>query len=257
MKLLFIDFESQCDDAATTNPTEVGMFMFDTESGEKLEQSSMIYAEHYPPQTPEIVELTGITDEMLKSQGGDPKAIFGVIGAWVGRADFVLAHNANFDRGVYEATATRLGLVPALPKDRWICTVNDVPWAKKYRCKILSHLAFQHGMDVKLADLHRALDDVKLMAGLILSHYEIEDIIAYAKIPVVTIFANGIKPPWEDGGASNKIVKKLGFGWEKAPKTEQPVYPKRWVKRVRETELEAEKAKCPFKLTREPPKGEV
>lgn len=252
MKLLFLDFETQGDQPTEHLPTEVGMTLVDVEGGlTKREQtvSQFIWEPHYPPQTPEIVEITGITDEMLRAEGRSQREVFQeMIFPMVRAADFVLAHNKQFDKTVYDATSAREALEPASPVKQWLCTIQDVPYAKKYKCKKLSHLAYDHGVVVDPSTLHRAGADTDLLARLITTKYKIEDIIAYANTPWVYLRAV-VPPPWEDGGVGTGQAKKLGYGWEKIWGTEV-TFPKRWVRRIKETELEAEKARCPFKLMR-------
>lgn len=260
MNLLFLDFETQGEDPRTTNPTEVGAVVVYVGPGEDPNRvymegnhlSSLIYEGHYPPQTPEIVELTGITDRMLRDEGVGPRDVFTeLLYPLVERSDYCIAHNAAFDRGIYEAVSHRLHLTPPQPKRGWICTVMDVPYPKKYKCKKLSHLAYDHGVMVDPKTLHRALDDVRLLSRFLLSRYPIETVIAYRDTPWVVLALNGVKPPWEDGGVSNTQAKKLKYSWEKPWGTELN-FPKRWVKRVKETQIEEEKALMPphFTLTK-------
>lgn len=254
MKLLVLDFETQSDDPATTNATEIGAALINlpdpSSASHTVERlfSQLIYDESYPPQTQEIVDITGITDEMLTKGGVAPLAVFEALSALVSSADYCVAHNAAFDRGVYEACAKRLGLAVAMPGNGWICTVQDVPWPKKYKCKKLSHLAYDHGIMVDPATLHRAINDVELLVKLLLGKYRMSDVIAYRDMPWAYLRAV-VEPPWVDGGVSTGQAKKLGFSWEKIWGCEV-VYPKGWVCRVKEDQLEAMKAKCPFKLMR-------
>lgn len=252
MNLLLLDFETQSDDPKTTNPTEIGAISVEhTAEGFSLlgDMSQLIYANHYPPQTEEIVDITGITDEMLKTDGQDPESVFTVLSEMIARSDYALAHNAAFDRDVYEGTAKRLGMVPSQPKSGWLCTVQDIPWPKKYKCRKLSHLAYDHGILVDPKTLHRALDDVKLLYALVRScGLSFEEILKYRNTPWAYLRAV-VPAPWEDGGVGTGQAKKLGYSWEKIFGTEV-VYTKRWVKRVKEDQIEAEKARCPFKLMR-------
>lgn len=269
MKLLFLDFETQSDDALNTNPTEVGAFGVTRTKEVRLpdtympweQVSQLIYDPSYPPQTDEIVELTGITDDMLKRYGKPPREVLPSLGDLIAEADYVLAHNRKFDQVVYEATCQRLGIEVKKPKVAWICTIEDVPWAKKYRCKQLAHLAFDHGIQFDRDSLHRALDDVKLLFNLITTcHMTFDQIIEYRNIPWVFIFLNGVAAPWKDGGISNAQAKKLKFGWKKAPGTDGPEFEGRWVKRVKETQVNEEKAKLVgtnFKLTKLVPADET
>lgn len=257
MKLLFLDFETQSDDPASTNPTEVGALLVERTEREgepdfwevKHELSSLIYLTSYPPQTEEIIAITGITDEMLIGYGLPPSLVFGNLSPLIAEADYVLAHNVSFDRGVYEATCARLRHEVAQPKKGWLCTIQDVPWAKKFKCKKLSHLAYDNHIVVDPSTLHRALDDVKLLFELIKRcSIPFNRILEYANTPWVFLRAK-CRAPWEDGGVQTGQAKKLGYGWEKVWGT-QYVFPKCWVKRVKETEIETEKQLAPFPLTR-------
>lgn len=265
MKLLFIDYETQSDDAKTTNPTEVGCLLVSRRYRENepdeyvvLEEfSQIIYDESYPPQTQEIVDLTGITDEMLKEKGRPAKEVFSTkISPLVAQAQIVMAHNRAFDQTVYESTCSRLGLDPAQPSQGWLCTIQDIPWPKKFKCKKQSHLAYDHGILVHPDTLHRALDDVKLLFSLVTQcHIPFEAILEYWRTPWAILRAN-VQGPWQDGGVGTGQAKKLGYSWEKIFGTDL-VFPKMWVKRVRETEIEKEKQQAPFKITRLIPNNET
>lgn len=255
MKLLFLDFETQGADAETTNPTEVGAVLF-TLSPELVAVrhkalSRLIWDKSYPPQTEEIVEITGITDEVLKEGGEPAPKVFAELNTLMEESDYVLAHNRAFDQTVYESTCKRLDLPLVTPKKGWICTIQDVPYQKKFKCKKLSHLAYDHGILVHPGTLHRAINDVELLARLILEKYNIKDIIAYRDMPWVNVFLNGVRPPWEDQGVTNVQAKKLGYSWE-TPWGTDLKFPKRWVKRLKEDQLQLEKMKTPphFSLTR-------
>lgn len=243
MKILGCDFESQDDDARTTNVTEVGASL--VEDGRYLHQiSALCYLPEYPPQTEFIVELTGITDEMLKTTGMIPKLVFEkLLFPLVEEAEYVFAHNKSFDETVYNATSERYGLTP--PKRPWICTVTEIDYPRKYTCKKLSHLAFDHGLVFDPSLLHRSLDDVKLMLQL-LALYKLEDIIAYANEPWIYIQAL-FPPPFGTSAAAGLVGKakaqKLGYGWEKA-KGDEKVFAKQWMKRVKKRHVADEQAKA-------------
>lgn len=262
MKLLFIDFETQGDDPKTTRPTEVGALLIERgePTGYVTEKTGLrdyhfriirrfqelIYdPATYTPQTQEIIDITGITDDMLKAEGKAPAVVFPTLGQLIEQADYVLAHNREFDQGVYEATCLRLALTPAKPKQRWICTWKDVPYAKKYRCKRLSHLAYDHGVIVPPEELHRAINDVELLARLITTKYDLDEIIKYANTPELYLRAM-VPPPWEDGGAGRDQAKKHGFRWQDPG--DGRVFEKFWVKKIRETELPELKAIVPFRM---------
>lgn len=257
MKLAFIDFETQGLDIATTNPTELGLSLWDNAGGTWQKTgglSQLMWDKSYPSQPPEIVELTGITDEELMAKGAPPSLVFAdVLNYQLRKVDYAIAHNAAYDRGVYEATAGRLGLSVVVPPGGWICTQNDVVYPKKFKCKHLSHLVFDHGLPVEHAKLHRAEYDCDILASLILEKYNIEEIVAYRDIPWV--FLQALVPgPWTDGGKGVEAAKLAGYSWEKIWRGTD-VFPKTWIKRVKATQVEAERDLVTFPIrTREPEK---
>lgn len=256
MRLLGLDFETQCDDAENTNITEVGAVeLIWTPGGEeefKVETtySTLVYSPEYPPQKPEIVELTGLTDEMLKAEGTGPgSALVGLL-PLVNRADVILAHNKKFDQRVFESSVKRvMGIEP--PKKEWLCTIHDVPYPAKYRCKKLSHLAYDHGLKMDDRVLHRATDDVRLMLELVTTKYPFKAILDYYREPWVYLRAD-ILGPWQgkggDGGVGKEQATSLGYAWEKPRGTDEPVFPKFWVKRVKARQVEQEKMLAPFRV---------
>jgi DNA polymerase III epsilon subunit-like protein len=261
MKLLFLDFETQSADPTTTNITEVGAQMVLLNPGEMprvlCELSQLVYEDTYPPQSEEIADITGITDSMLKEKGLPPALAIGTdLASLIHSADYVLAHNAyGFDKIVYESTCARVGIEVVKPREGWIDTLVDVPYPKKFTCHKLSHLAFDHGVVANPEEMHRAIHDVRLLARFIYSCYPMKTILEYRAIPWVYIFLKGVKGPWQDGGETNNLAKKLGFGWQQAKGDfNGPKFEKRWVKRVKDTpaNLLAEKEKCPsiFTLTK-------
>ena len=69
------------------------------------------------------------------------------------KADFLIAHNAAFDRRFVEK------LYPETQKIRWHCSMNGISWKKKgFASKGLQQLMAHHGIETKRG--HRALDDV-------------------------------------------------------------------------------------------------
>ncbi|MGC6464715.1 MAG: exonuclease domain-containing protein [Akkermansiaceae bacterium] len=108
-----------------------------------------------------IVELTGITDEMVQGQ-----PVFGEIAEeldeFIGDAIFV-AHNAKFDEGFLRKEFERVGIEFRRPV---LCTVVEMrrhfPRLKSYSLK---NLCREFG--VGLADHHRALCDARATAELL------------------------------------------------------------------------------------------
>jgi DNA polymerase III epsilon subunit-like protein len=242
LNLLFLDFETQSADAKNTNITEIGAHF--VKGSLTQDFSTLVYDHDYPPQTPEIVDLTGITDGDLKREGKSPKEALNDLLMIFKSADLIIAHNTSFDRTVVESTAKRVGL--DWPEKEWLCTYSEFPWPEKYTCKKLSHLALDHGVPMDKRKLHRALDDVILLRDL-LKLYSLEDVLKYKRSPWVYLKAI-ISKPWIDGGVQKDQASKMGFGWERCRGTSEPLFEKQWVKRVKEGQVDAERTRCPFPI---------
>ncbi|MDE0336990.1 MAG: exonuclease domain-containing protein [Caldilineaceae bacterium] len=71
----------------------------------------------------------------------------------LGKADFLIAHNAVFDRRFVEK------LYPETKGIRWYCSMNGIRWKEKgFASKGLQQLMADHGIETERG--HRALDDV-------------------------------------------------------------------------------------------------
>lgn len=263
MKILAVDFETQCDDAANTRITEAGAYgvLADRqEDGWKFTElgtySQLCFEPDYPPQSEFIADLTGISDDMLKKDGISREKMLETLVPLVEAADVIFAHKKAFDQVVFESTCKKLGIEP--PKKEWICTLTEFVWPKSYTCKKLGHLAFEHGMFDSCLEkaegqnvyippmenrhaLHRAGDDARLLMQLVTRFYSLDKVLEYARTPWIYIKAECL-PPWTDGGVQKSIAYKLGFSYEKCKYTEKPAWPKSWVTRVKTME-EVEKIK--------------
>ncbi len=72
------------------------------------------------------------------------------------QADFLVAHNASFDKGFVAK------LFPSVKKMRWYCTMRNINWKGR---RSLQGLLFEH--DILPAHSHRALDDAKSVISLL------------------------------------------------------------------------------------------
>jgi hypothetical protein len=250
MLILGVDFESNGLDVEKAQITEIGAVLFDTDKGSSIESlSCFLHDESYPPQSQDIIDLTGITDEMLKQEGISPAKGMRNLANLMMRADYMVAHNKKFDQRIGESFGSRVG--SPLPPSTWLCSLTELEWPKSITCRKLAHISFELCPDLlfnegKLIPLHRAMNDVQLMLGLINRVTKWEDFVAYALQPWVTL-AVFIPPPWNDGGVGKDWAKKNGFGWESPPGSDLK-YEKLWVKRVKESKLQGEQNDKPYEI---------
>ncbi|MBO2521417.1 MAG: hypothetical protein CW345_06400 [Firmicutes bacterium] len=101
------------------------------------------------PIPPAATAVHGIRDADVRGRRLDLHRIRSLID----RAEFLVAHNARFDRGFVER------LLPEVRGKRWHCSMNGVPWKQLgFRSKGLQNLLADHR--IRVARAHRGLDDV-------------------------------------------------------------------------------------------------
>lgn len=249
MRIAAIDFETQGVDPKLDRPTEVAVCVFNTEDPVYAEDYSfLIWDKMYPPQSPEIVEITKITDEMLQTYGISPEEVVADLFALVAgeNIDAFVAHNAEFDRAVFnhllvttQADSQTVALLHSVP---WICTWKDVEHPARQKCFKLSHLALDYGVAVDPSKLHRALDDVKLMVEMLgVIKPDWTKLLARSQEPAITVRALVPKPfgPQGDGGKGKDAARAAGFQWSG----------NMWTKTIKESERGKTEEKLGYKIS--------
>lgn len=100
------------------------------------------------PISPGAAAVNGITPEMVRGQRLDEARVEAILK----RAEFLVAHNASFDRGF----VTRL--FPVAGQKPWLCSMRLVDWrGMGYPSAALQSLLHHHGIQVERA--HRGGDD--------------------------------------------------------------------------------------------------
>ena len=80
--------------------------------------------------------------------------------AMLGKAEFLIAHNASFDRGFM------VRMFQACSGKQWLCSMNGINWkGKGFTSRGLQNLLRDHGIKVKRS--HRARDDVRATIKLL------------------------------------------------------------------------------------------
>lgn len=233
MKLLLLDFEATDKDPKTARITQFCFKGLDLATGESHIATGYVWDPSYPPQSAEVIAITRITDEILRTQGRPPLEMLQALVLSAPAFDFCVAHNANeYDRVLLEAEAQRHGVT--LPQIAWMDTRTDLPYPERQRCRVLSHVALDHGIQVDPSILHGALADVELMEKLLLIYKD--QLAAVGKIsqaPFVAIFA-------KVGYEGRELAKKEAYRW--SPDTIRPDNGKKgaWVKKVRDFQVDDE-----------------
>jgi DNA polymerase III, epsilon subunit and related 3''-5'' exonucleases len=105
---------------------------------------------------PAAAKVNGITRADVQGKELDYKRVSEIIA----RADFLIAHNASFDRNFL----TRL--FPNVSGKQWYCSMSGIDWrGKGYPNRKLQDLLYFHG--IIPARTHRASDDVRATLELL------------------------------------------------------------------------------------------
>ncbi len=220
MKILGLDFETTGLEAQQERVIEIGAVIWCTETNKPLSMmSELIKFEGFQQLPAEIIKITGITDDMLNSYGVEGKPAFDKLNQMISSCDYVVAHNAKFDRSFFEAEVQRYGTQCDVQSLKWIDTCNDVPYPEDIQTRKLSYLAAEHG--ILNTNAHRALFDVMAMLN-VLKNYSIEEVVDRSNSPLVQVIA-------KVSFAEKDKAKNLGFRWNKDDKT--------WFKEFKEMDL--------------------
>lgn len=152
---IYLDTETTGFDADTCKIIELAMVRFEFASDGRIFRLLDDYDEFNDPGEPippEIVRLTGITDEMVAGQRIDPRAV----ATFIADASLIVAHNAAFDRRFVEAHLDGFDAAP------WACSARQVDWTGAgFESRKLEYLAYRQGF---FFDGHRAINDC--LAGI-------------------------------------------------------------------------------------------
>ena len=145
------------------------------------------------PIPPEIVALTGITDEMVREKHIDVTGVNEML-----RDDpIIVAHNAAFDRPFFER------MFPENRENRWACTMQNIPWRRMgHDTAKLGSILEREGW---FFEAHRAHIDCLATAWLL---HVTPDGLHHLLAPSVKIVAGG------NSYDIKEILKKRGYGWD-------------------------------------------
>jgi DNA polymerase III subunit epsilon len=212
MLLLGIDFETTGLNTQTDRIIEIGAVVWSTDDKKPLLlQNDLLFDLDMPPVPEQITKLTGISQADLNMVGKAPGDCFLHLLSIAALCQYVVAHNGTeFDKPILLAELKRHSILAdefnSIP---WIDTKMDVEYPEEMKTSKLKYLACEHGFVNPFA--HRALFDVLTMLT-ILSRYDINNVIALSKQPIVKLQALCCVP-WNDEGKSTAKAKELGFHW--------------------------------------------
>lgn len=165
--VLFVDVETTGVSYATDRVIQVSCqpAMVDLDTGELVKLLGPKTQLHDPGiEIPdEVVQLTGITNEQIKGQRANWEWLRKVMG----KVEFVIAHNAQFDKHFIYQHFQEEGITP--PSDViWACSMTQIDW-RGLGCragKSLETLAAWHGF---YYSAHSAEADVHALINLLFS----------------------------------------------------------------------------------------
>ena len=147
-----------------------------------------------------IKDITGFTDEDLEGHTIDWQKVAKVLN----KCQFIIAHNASFDRKWVDAAIRKAGAV--IPENAiWGCSMTQVDWTPVVRCsKALEVLCAWHGY---FYDSHNAAADVDATLHLLRKNKYMSELVQNASEPDYHVFAaNSLRE-------ENTILKQGRYRW--------------------------------------------
>lgn len=153
------------------------------------------------PLPKEIIEITGITDDMVCGQHLDDDQV----NRLANQATVVIAHNAGFDRKFVEARFPAFATLP------WACSVNQIDWqAERISTRVLEYLLFKFGLFI---NAHRALDDAEGVLGILLGKLPLSKTSVFKSLlntyEEVTSKISAVGAPFD----KKDVLKQRGYRW--------------------------------------------
>lgn len=216
-----LDFETTGLDASSGQVIEGAVALVELDADGRFGRTLDSYSSFNDPLAPippEIVKLTGITQEMVTGQ----KLDWSRFNAVLARARILISHNAPFDRAWLEQHGGYRGPL-------WGCSIRHIDWSETHGmpCRTLKHLAWEHD---HFPNAHRAIDDVNTLVFLLRQTSKADatrtygqELLERAAVKRHLVLANF--SPFE----TKDLLKERGFRWAPEKKV--------WWKLVAESEL--------------------
>lgn len=203
-KAVVLDVEATGADPSNDEIIELGMVSFAyTPEGEILGVLD-VYSRFSQPSasiSAEITALTGIDDSMVEGQSIDADEVQ----AFVGDADLIIAHNADYDRRMVERRWD------VFVRKCWACTMSEIDWkAEGYEGMKLGLLLMQTGL---FHTGHRATMDchaaIELLARTMPRSGRTGMSLLIERARRTRIRISAVGTPFE----SKDVLKQRGYRW--------------------------------------------
>jgi DNA polymerase-3 subunit epsilon len=201
---IILDVETTGLDHTKDEIVELGMVRFSYSAADvvtAITGTFQAFREPSVPISPEITDLTGITNEMVAGQRIEKAAV----DDFVRDANVVIAHHAGFDRQFAER------LNPAFIEKPWACSMSEVDWRKHgFVGANLGYLLAGCGL---FHDAHRAVDDCHAVMEILAnplpggSATGLAALLGRARQPSVRVWAEN--SPFDLKG----VLKARGYKW--------------------------------------------
>jgi DNA polymerase-3 subunit epsilon len=169
MLLLIVDVETTGTNPQCDRVLELGAILYSVPEQTTVAQVSTLIPSLDNP----VESINGIVPSATQRVGQTYAAALGLFEVYLAQADYLVAHNADFDRQWLGKAP-----LPNSPKP-WLCTAKDFVWPKVRRKKVsLSSLALSYGISGIIR--HRALADCQIIAAVFDRVHPLEDFVHQA-----------------------------------------------------------------------------
>ena len=181
-------------------------FYFDSQTFEitGIARKITLFNDPGEPIREEITAITGIRDKDVAGESID----WSWIRKALHRAEFIVTHNAKFDRQFIEAELARADL-QYTEGPIWCCTINHVDWQTVFPTKLPSRaLEVLCAWSGYFYDSHSADIDVDAVMHLLRIHNKLEELITRSNSPEHRVFA--VNSPIQQ----NQLLKRRWYKWD-------------------------------------------
>lgn len=230
--LLIIDLETTGLDPKHHRPIELGAIFYSVKHHCTLHQLSTLFpVDQNPAQAVNRIAVDASFAALEQCE-----TLIAVFKKWLVQADYVVAHNAAFDKQWFGQR-----FLPAITKP-WLCTYEDFIWPENPRPTNLVATALNHGVGVSHA--HRALTDCQLIAALFdrVEYHRPGQLEALVKQAIARSTEPRVYVIAEVSKQDKDLAKNRGFRWNQ-------YIEHKWVKKLRQSDFEREQPNYPFKVT--------